>query len=179
MVVGSPPITRTVSEFASPEMMFAVAPWPKIFSMKLLRPCESRSCCCVYVVRADRGAHELLEQIVVLIRAPQGRDTCNCLAAERCLDITELFRNKGYCFFPGCLGKCPILLDKRSGKSILAVDKLVAKSPAGTEHAIVHSRTELWYHPHDNIIAHLGHNRAADSAVRTYGLVLLLHLPGR
>ena len=142
----------------------------------------------VNVVVAESGAHQLLEQIRLLVAALRTAKTCECRGAVILPDALESVGSRVQCLLPSrrpedlleIAGveklhrfRHPFAPDQRLGEAFRMVDVIEAEAPLHAESALVR-RTLAALHAQDAVLLDVVGEQAPHPAVRTGGLDLLV-----
>ncbi len=122
----------------------------------------------VDVVVAERGAHELLDEIGLFVRAARRRDAADGVLTVLRLNALDLVRRERECLVPRYFA--PLLVDRLADHRLLdpvLVGRVAEREPAfHARVAVVRVAVLVRDHAHDFLTLHLGAERAADAAVR-------------
>ena len=138
----------------------------------------------VDIVVAEAGAHQLLDEIDLLIGAARRGDGADRLPAILGLDALELAGGVVDRLLPRDLapGIGDLLADHRLGHAVLVGRIAPGKAALDTGVAFVRLAVLVGHHAHDAVALHLGLERAADAAIGAgrdlgmLGLAELYHL---
>ncbi len=122
----------------------------------------------VDVVVAERRAHELLDEVGLLVRAARRRDAADRVPAVLGLDRLDLIRRESERLVPGDFA--PWLVDRLADHRLrdpVLVGRVAEREAAfHARMAVVRLAVLVRHHPYDFLALHLGAERAADAAVR-------------
>ncbi len=123
------------------------------------------------VVVAERGAHELLHEVGLLVRAARRRDAADGALAVLGLDALDLLGGEVERLIPRDLA--PRLVDRLADHRLLdaVLVRGIAESEAALDArvAVIRMAVLVRHHAHDFLALHLGAERAADAAIRARG----------
>ena len=126
----------------------------------------------VDVVRAQHRAHELLEEIILFVRAPARRDPHDGLRTVLSLDRREPVRHQPEGFFPRRLAKAGEpraarrVLDKRRGEPVGMVHEVESQAAFHAQIGLVERLASRRFDADDPAVVDQGIDLAARSAVR-------------
>ncbi len=121
----------------------------------------------VDIVVAEGGAHQLLDEVCLLVGAARGGDAADRVAAVFCLDALELGSGVGNRLVPRHLapGVGDLVADHRLGDAILVGGVAPGEAALDAGMALVRLAALVGHHAHDRVAPHLRLEGAADAAI--------------